>query len=407
MPGDSSEGKFDMSLARRCEPILALILLVAGTSALAGDCCDSPKLALFDGKTLAGWTVENDCQVAVEDGMLVLKAGDGWLRSHQQFGDFQMHVEWQALQAQNYDAGIFLRALPGGKPFPKQAYQVNLQQGREGNIANLPGASSSGLAKPAGEWNVFDISVVGDRVELVINGCLAYSASGIKIPRGHVGIQVEVPKGGQYRLRNVAITETGYRSLFNGRDFGPWVGVTAPAENSWRIENGELACLGGKGTWLRSCEQYSDFNLRFDYLVSEGGNGGIYVRVPPDGNHHRADNTLPPAGFEIQILDDAAPKHAQLKAYQYSGGLYDIAGVTSRVSRPAGEWNTMEINCRGQHVTTIHNGVQIVNATSEQFPKLALRQTCGYLGLQNHGSAVKFRNIRVGPAVEIPADSAK
>jgi len=205
----------------------------------------------------------------------------------------------------------------------------------------------------------------------------------------------------------LSITEFGYRSLFNGRDFSSWVGASGSADKCWRVEEGILECNGQKGTWLRSCEQYGDFNLRFDYLVSGGGNSGIYVRVPPDGNHHRANESLPAAGFEVQLLDDAAPKHAKLKDYQYSGGVYDIAGVTARVSRPAGQWNTMEINCRGQHVTTIHNGVQIVDAAAERFPLLALRQTYGYLGLQNHGSAVKFRNIRVGPAADESHTSAR
>jgi hypothetical protein len=60
----------------------------------------------------------------------------------------------------------------------------------------------------------------------------------------------------------------------------------------------------------------------------------------------------------------------------------------------------MEINCLGQHVTITHNGTVIVNATDKEFPILGMRKTKGYLGLQNHSSVVKYRNLRIGPAVE-------
>lgn len=380
---------------------VAAILLVSEFSARAADEYTS---SLFDGKTLEGWTAENGCKAVVKDGMIVLESGEGWLRSDHMYGDCRLHVEWQALKAHDYDAGIFIRTLPGGKPYPSKSYQINLQEGREGNIPNLPGATSTGLIRH-GEWNTFDITVAGDTVELVINGKPAYRASGLAIPRGHVGIQVEVPKGGSYQFRNIRITEVGYRSLFNGRDFANWQAEDGPLEKSWRIENGLLECNGERGAWLRSEKTYADFNFRFDYQVPADGNSGIFVRVPKNGNHHRENDSLPPAGFEVQLLDDAAPKHRDLKDYQYSGGVYDIAGVKVKVSKPPGQWNSMEINCRGQHVTCIHNGVTIVDAPVEKFPALARRQTEGYLGLQNHRTAIKFRNLRIGPPVEFPPGS--
>ena len=84
-----------------------------------------------------------------------------------------------------------------------------------------------------------------------------------------------------------------------------------------------------------------------------------------------------------------------MKPYQYSASVYDICGADPRVSKPAGEWNTLEIVCTGQHVTTVHNGVTVVDAKLDDFPLLGLRQTRGYLGLQNHSTIVKFRNVRI------------
>ena len=263
--------------------------------------------SLFNGTSLDGWAVQNAAKVEIQDGNLLLKEGNGWLRSHHVYADFQMHVEWKALQAEAYDAGIYLRAQPGGAPFPKRGYQANLLQGKEGNIGSLPGAESQGLVKP-GDWNAFDITVVGDRVTMVINGCPAYSVGGIKEPVGHVGIQVEVPKGGQFLLRNLCITELGFASMFNGQTFAGWEGAGQPAETCWKIENSLLVCTGQKGPWLRTCREYDNFSMRCDYLLAVGGNSGVYVRVPRDGNHHRDNESKPPAGFEVQVLekDDAA-----------------------------------------------------------------------------------------------------
>ncbi|MGE5193577.1 MAG: DUF1080 domain-containing protein [Deltaproteobacteria bacterium] len=381
---------------------LCCLLALAGMAApsLPLQAADAPAHrfmdALFDGRSIDGWSAENGCAVAVEDGLLVLKAGDGWLRSDRTYADFVLHVEWKALKAVDYDAGVYIRTLPEGKPFPKTGYQVNLLQGKEGNIGNLPGAASKGLVKP-GEWNVFEITVVGETVALEINGKEAYKAGGLKQACGYVGLQCEVPKGGQFQFRDLRITELGNRRLFNEKDLAGWEGAGQPADKCWLVRDGHLLCTGAPGPWLRSKEEFADFNLRFDYQVSPEGNSGVYVRVPADGNHHRENDQAPPAGFEVQILDDAAPKYKDLKDYQYSGSVYDIAGATRRVSKPAGQWNTLEINARSQRISVTHNGVVVVDLNDEKFPLIKLRQTKGFLGLQNHSTLVTFRNLRIGP----------
>jgi hypothetical protein len=353
--------------------------------------------ALFDGRTLAGWTIEGDAEADVVDGCLRLKAGNGWLRSDAQYRDFRLHVEWQALQEEAYDAGIYLRTRAGGTPFPKEAYQVNLLQGKEGHINPLPDARTTGLVKPARQWNAFDLLVIGSTVTLWINDQLAYAVDGLTRPQGYLGFQIEVPTGGQFLLQNIRVTEFGHQSLFNGRDLDGWEGGDGDAAACWSVQDGELVCSGHKGPWLRSRQEYGDFNLRLDYLVSPGGNSGVYVRVPKDGNHHRDRQDQPPAGFEVQILDDADRQYASLKDYQYSASIYDLAGAQPRVSRPAGEWNTLEINCQGQQVITIHNGRIVTNITDANTPALALRSVQGYLGLQNHSTVVRLKNLRLGP----------
>ena len=391
-----------------CRMGASILAVTAVFSAIAAAADDS-TLELVDGKSLDGWVIENGAEVELKDGVLLLKAGDGWLRSHHTYADCQVHVEWKALQETNYDAGVYLRAEVEGKPFPKKGYQANMLQGKEGNIGSLPGAASSGLIRP-GDWNTFDITVKGETVKMEINGKPAYEVGGLKIPRGYVGLQVEVPKGGQFLVRSFKVTETGFKPLFDGKTLTNWEGAGQPAEQCWDVVDGLLLCKQAKGPWLRSKEEFGDFNFRIDYKLGDAANSGVYVRVPADGNHHRENDTLPEAGFEVQMLDDASPKYATLKDYQYSASIYDIVGAKPRNTKPAGQWNTLEINCEGQTVSTIHNGVRVTLATPETHPLIKLRKTKGFLGLQNHGGGVWFRNIRVGAATSEPRigiDAAK
>jgi hypothetical protein len=123
--------------------------------------------------------------------------------------------------------------------------------------------------------------------------------------------------------------------------------------------------------------------------------------VPEDGNHHGAG-----AGIEVQILDDAAERYKSLQPYQYTGSLYAIVPADPRVTRPAGEWNTMEIDCRGTAYRVVNNGVVVIQADENTTPELKQRLLEGFLGLQNHSEEVWFRHLRLGPSQQPAPPSA-
>ncbi|MBM4005152.1 MAG: DUF1080 domain-containing protein [Planctomycetes bacterium] len=383
---------------RYCLVTFAFALPLAGAEPASesgsGALSDSPsghRYPLFNGKNLHGWNVAG-CEVAVENGVLLLKSGDGFVWTDHKYRDFILELEWRPLKDQKWDSGIYIRAeLPrDGKKWPDK-HQVNLLEGHEGNLIGFSTAKSTGLVVN-GQWNRLRLVVVGTQAKMEINGKPAWVADGIPAEKGYVGFQSEVPLGGQFEFRSIFITEIGYRSLFNGSDLTGWEGADQDAAKCWGVEQEELICSGAPGPWLRSKEQFSDFNLRLEYRTMNGGNSGVYCRVPADGNHHG-----PGSGVEIQILDDRAEQYRELKPYQYCGSVYGIAPALQRVGKPAGEWNTLEINCKGTAYVVTHNGVVIVHVCEEAFPEIRQRLREGYLGLQNHSEKVWFRNLRLGP----------
>lgn len=166
-----------------------------------------PRTCLFDGRTLNGWDVLK-CQAAVEDGAILIKGGNGMVQSGGQYADFVLEYEWKSLKAKDWDSGVYFRydSIPDGQIWPPR-YQANLRQGDEGNVGGLKGATSRGLFKD-GEWNSFRLTVTGTTAAMEINGKPAWKTDGLEGPkRGFVGLQCEVPGGGQCLFRSVYITE--------------------------------------------------------------------------------------------------------------------------------------------------------------------------------------------------------
>jgi len=188
-----------------------LFYCIVITAALLTSCSvfesGDKRIAIFDGKTLDGWTVIK-CEAKVDDGDILIVAGNGLIQTEKKYGDFILDFEWKALRDDKWDSGVYFRydSVPENRPWPDR-YQVNLQQGREGNVGNLQGAKSEGLAM-AGQWNKFKLTVRGTKASLEMNGKPAWEADGLEGPeKGFIALQAEVPGGGQYRFRNIYLTE--------------------------------------------------------------------------------------------------------------------------------------------------------------------------------------------------------
>ena len=183
------------------------VLLASLASAGVVAAAEKP-IELFNGKTLDGWEVLK-CEAEVRDGAVLIKAGNGMVETKDKFTDFVLELEWKALQEKFWDSGIYFHyeEVPKNAPWPPR-YQVNLAKGGEGNLVGIKEATSKGLVKDH-EWNHFKLTCKGSRCSLEINGKPAWAVDGVKEVRGPIGLQAEVPGGGQFLFRNIRITPLG------------------------------------------------------------------------------------------------------------------------------------------------------------------------------------------------------
>lgn len=189
----------------------------------------------------------------------------------------------------------------------------------------------------------------------------------------------------------------GFSPLFNGKDLTGWVDVGTGA-GKWKADNGLLVVEEAEGGWLRTEKEYKNFILQLDYKLPPGGNSGVFLHAPAEGNPAFA-------GLEIQILDHfhesyQKPGH-EIKPAQYTGSVYDVvAAKDQKAIKPAGEWNKYRIRLKDNKIRVTLNGKLLVDADLSQFPdKLkdhpGLTREKGYIGLQSHGSRAEFRNITI------------
>jgi hypothetical protein len=181
----------------------------------------------------------------------------------------------------------------------------------------------------------------------------------------------------------------GFIPLFNGKDLSGWQAKGGGKLESWSVKDGVLTAQAGRG-WLATKAMYGDFVLRAEWRLPKKGNSGVFLRVPD------IDTKVSPSqtAMEIQILDDGDPAYAKIKPYQYSGSLYGFVPRAKAVYRP-NEWNRYEITCHGDRVVVVFNEEKVVDADLTKFPELLKRPKRGFIGLQNHGSAVEFRKVEI------------
>jgi hypothetical protein len=191
-----------------------------------------------------------------------------------------------------------------------------------------------------------------------------------------------------------ASSQAAWRPLFNGQNLEGWTEIGSVG--AWSVEDGVLQCSGEhtKYAWLSTDRTYGDFILSFDWRIEPGVNAGVFCRVPQ--HEGRASMT----GFEVQIVDNAVME----KANEKCGSIFARAAAAPGVCAPPGQWNHYEISCRGRHVTVVVNGVTAIDLDMDTIESMRDVPNEGYIGLQNHGDPVEFRNVKIRELPQSPGE---
>ena len=191
-------------------------------------------------------------------------------------------------------------------------------------------------------------------------------------------------------------------TLFNGRDLTGW----QPAVN-WTVEDRVLTLKNRtdhqehNDNYLWTEKMYGDFVLDLDFKVTQGTNSGVFLRTTDPKDPVQT-------GLEIQIAS-SAPGRPITKGSV--GGIYDMVAPRSIALKPD-DWNHYTITCRGAKIAVVLNGQPVSEADLDQWTQARLNPDGtankfekpvrefarrGYVGLQDHGTPVWYRNVQIKP----------
>lgn len=240
-----------------------------------------------------------------------------------------------------------------------------------------------------------------------------------------------VADGPNVDLSVLPVDEEGFIVLFNGENLDGWrgYGMDVPP-TSWEVSDGAIH-LKGSGTGEAQVEgggdlifahKFQNFELQLEYKISEGGNSGIFY-LAQEVKDAEGKEYLPiwQSCSEYQVLDNARHPDAQLgvDGNRQAASLYDMIPAKPQNANPAGEWNQAKIMVYKGTVVHGQNGSNVLEyhlwtpkwtemlqnskfAEGGDFPyafnllnNMGGENHEGYIGLQDHGDDVWYRNIRI------------
>ena len=424
---------------------------------------------LFDGKSFAGWKkLAGTAEYKIEDGAIVgitvPSSPNTFLVTEEEYGDFIVEMEVK-LEDSTINSGVQFKsqydpAGRGGKGIV-YGYQFELDpssrkwtggiydEARRGWLYPLTFNTKGQDAFRHGVYNKIRIESIGNTIKTWVNGTLTGYLVDTLSEEGFIALQVHsVNKpeqvGKKMYWKNIRIKvanlkpkaipkemyvvnlipnsltkyeiKNGWQLLFDGNSTKGWRsarGESFPSKG-WEIKDGSINVLpfnGGEsanGGDIVTLDQYSAFDLSFEFKYEAGANSGVkyFVTLSEDSKGSAI-------GLEYQILDDKL--HADAKAGRDGNrtlaSLYDLikANKQERFLKPVGQWNHGRVVVYpNNHVEHYLNGIKVVEYErgSKAFRDLVAiskykiwpnfgEAPKGHILLQDHGSAVSFRSIKL------------
>ncbi len=210
-------------------------------------------------------------------------------------------------------------------------------------------------------------------------------------------------RGGRGSAKSDAPKRPKFEELLDSRDLSAFRGYASEEiGDGWGIDGRYLHFDGSSDTGdIITKEVYGDFELQFEFKITEGGNSGVMYRVS------LGDNAPYMSGPEYQVLDDA--NHDDGKNEMTSvGSLYALYAPKEKKTKEAGAWNQAKIKVVGNKITHYLNKVKVVEAeigSDDWKAKMAdskfkdwekfAKNTKGHIAFQDHGDEVWYRKIRI------------
>ena len=368
----------------------------------------------------------------LDDGVLH-GAGRGWLATKQDYSDFEVSLEYQLPSGGH--SGVFVRAATSGDPSGSEFLEIQLSDDNDPKNSTTASTMQTGslwkiaarkesLNSTPNQWHTLLVRAVSSRIQVTHDGkdALEVNLDNVAIPAtvkrqssGRIGLQSPATTAG-VRFRKIAIRDLTkptaqitadnsqeWTELFNGRDLTGWVKADNRLPAAWKAANGYMEVVPGAGPIMTAKTFPLDFQLQVEFWVPKEankvgqarGNSGIFLL----GRH------------EIQILDVFEnPKSPP--ALTSLGALYNAVASQGVVVRPPETWQTFDITFHAPRIdavakrnepgrlTVFHEGKVIIDnaPVTENFSPGSLNTNYGQpgpVGLQDHGSPVRFRNIRI------------
>ncbi|WP_073000861.1 3-keto-disaccharide hydrolase [Mariniphaga anaerophila] len=427
--------------------------------------CNSAKndgwTELFNGKDLTGWKQLNgEAKYEAADGMIVgttvANTPNSFLCTEQEYSDFVLELEM--LLVDDFNSGMQFRSQssPDYMNGRVHGYQCEVDPSERAWSAGIYDEARRGWLYPvelnpdaktafkSGQWNHYRIECIGSSIKTWLNGVPVSHLIDDMTPKGFIALQVhsirdESMANRQIKWRNIRIkTENlqpspdegiyvvnmlpnnlskaeegqGFKLLFDGKSIDNFKSAEEDEfpSKGWEVKNGELIVLssGGdpekKGGSIVTKEQFGPFELKFDFMFTEGANSGVKYCLGNNG---------PSVGLEYQILDDENHPDAKngINGNRTLASLYDLipAQKEKRYIKGPGEWNRGRIvvypDNRAEHWL---NGRKVVEFTrgSDEFKKLVAGSKFadkeGFamadqwpIYFQDHNDEVHFRSIKI------------
>jgi len=187
------------------------------------------------------------------------------------------------------------------------------------------------------------------------------------------------------------------RQLLNGKDLSNWTWVTdkqgSKLDDVWSVKDGVLSCTGSPRGYVRTKkEDYRDYSLIVEWRwPGKDGNNGVLVHTSTPGALG-----VWPKSIEVQLA------HGNAGDFWVIGTDLDVPNEESRKKgrrhlnltddseEPLGEWNRMEITCKGDEIVVKVNGELVNHAENCSVAQ-------GAISLQSEGTPIEFRKVELKP----------